>query len=127
VSTPQDVALSDVRKGIAMFQKISVPITGLILNESYFICPTCTTPHRVFGVPDMFHATAKKLALDVLAELPLVPDVSTSADKGWPFMLHQQENALPDKGNVQWLKEMTRAAHVIQERILPSEGSNGAT
>ena len=72
----------------------------------------------------MFHATAKKLELDVLAELPLVPDVSTSADKGWPFMLRQQENALADKGKAQWLEEMTRAARVIQKRIMPSEESN---
>ena len=63
----------------------------------------------------MFHATAKKFAYDILAELPLVPDVSTSADKGWPFMLHQ-ESAPSDKGKLQWLEEMTRAARIIREK-----------
>ncbi|TCD66877.1 hypothetical protein EIP91_000775 [Steccherinum ochraceum] len=72
VSTPQDVALADVRKGVAMFKKISVPITGLVLNTSYFKCPTCTTPHYIFGPPTSFRSTAARLGASVLGELPLV-------------------------------------------------------
>ncbi|KZT00335.1 P-loop containing nucleoside triphosphate hydrolase protein [Laetiporus sulphureus 93-53] len=87
VSTPQDVALADVRKGVAMFQKISVPITGLVLNQSHFTCPSCHTPHMLFGPPESFRATAERLGTPILGELPLVPEVSTGGDHGVPLVL----------------------------------------
>nr|GAT46257.1 predicted protein [Mycena chlorophos] len=75
VSTPQDVALADVRKGIAMLRKLDVPITGLVLNLASFLCSSCHTPHYLFGPPNAFREVAKRLDIDVLAELPLVPGV----------------------------------------------------
>ncbi|KAG7440503.1 P-loop containing nucleoside triphosphate hydrolase protein [Guyanagaster necrorhizus] len=87
VSTPQDVALTDVKKGISMFRKVSVPVTGLILNQSHFICGNCSTPHYLFGSPDRFHEAAKQMEVDVLAELPLVPGVSKDGDSGIPYAL----------------------------------------
>ncbi|KIL59762.1 hypothetical protein M378DRAFT_200033 [Amanita muscaria Koide BX008] len=116
VSTPQDVALSDVRKGIAMFKKVSVPITGLVLNQSNFICPTCATSHSLFGPPDAFRATAKSLELNVLAELPLVPGVSISSDEGRPVMLCQQDSTT-EKGKIQWRAGMTHAAQVVWDKV----------
>ncbi|KAF7367488.1 P-loop containing nucleoside triphosphate hydrolase protein [Mycena sanguinolenta] len=49
VSTPQDVALADVSKGIAMLRKVAVPVTGIVLNQSHFMCPGCTTAHYLYG------------------------------------------------------------------------------
>ncbi|KAK2462782.1 hypothetical protein APHAL10511_005173 [Amanita phalloides] len=119
VSTPQDVALADVRKGIAMFQKVSVPIIGLILNQAHFICPTCTTSHSLFGPPDAFRSTAKRLTLDIMAELPLVPHVSMSSDEGRPYMLfqHDTSTAVPaGEGKDQWLEGMMHAAQAVWKK-----------
>ncbi|KAF8623760.1 hypothetical protein AX15_006202 [Amanita polypyramis BW_CC] len=143
VSTPQDVALSDVRKGIAMFQKVSVPvgpriclmseldlitswaflfqITGLILNQSHFVCPTCNTSHSLFGPPDAFRATASRFTSDILAELPLVPHVSMSSDEGRPYMLCHGDNKLATlpvgKGKDQWLDGMMDAARAVWTKL----------
>ncbi|OBZ77303.1 Iron-sulfur protein IND1 [Grifola frondosa] len=108
VSTPQDVALTDVRKGVAMFQKISVPIIGLLLNQSYFICPSCSTPHYLFGSPDSFRATAGRLGVDILGELPLVPDVSVGGDKGVPFALMNGEQT-GESGGKEWKETLENA------------------
>jgi ATP-binding protein involved in chromosome partitioning len=87
VSTPQDVSLADVRKSIAMFRKISVPINGLLLNQSYFLCPNCAIPHQLFGSPSRIREVARRLDLDLLGELPLVPGVSAGGDQGTPYAL----------------------------------------
>ncbi|KAF8996031.1 P-loop containing nucleoside triphosphate hydrolase protein [Cyathus striatus] len=116
VSTPQDVALSDVRKGISMFRKVSVPITGLILNQSHYLCPTCTSPEPqyLFGKPDKFRATAHRLDVPILGELPLVQGVSTSADGGWPFVLGGGTEAEKNgEGGRQWKEAMSTAAESV--------------
>jgi len=111
VSTPQDVALSDVRKGIAMLRKISVPITGIILNESHFVCSSCNALHYLFGASDGFHAAANNLGLEILAELPLVPGVSTGGDAGVPYALVSQDQRTGDGvGGAQWIEKMLDAA-----------------
>jgi ATP-binding protein involved in chromosome partitioning len=86
VSTPQDVALVDARKGVAMFRKVSIPvrrrpqaypkasteisqIIGLLLNMSHFTCSACTTPHELFGSSAKFEGAARDLSLDVLGGL----------------------------------------------------------
>jgi len=81
VSTPQDVALIDARKGAVMFRKVDIPILGLLLNFSHFTCPSCSEPHRIFGSPDSFYKAAKDLGVPVLGEIPLVPGVSTGGDR----------------------------------------------
>lgn len=68
VSTPQDVALIDARKGVSMFHKVNVPIIGLLLNMSHFICGACEAPHELFGSADKFVKAADDLGLDVLGE-----------------------------------------------------------
>ncbi|KAK0473340.1 ParA/MinD ATPase like-domain-containing protein [Armillaria novae-zelandiae] len=96
VSTPQDVALTDVKKGIAMFRKVSVPVTGLVLNQSHFVCGTCSTPHYLFGSPDRFREAARLMEVDVLGELPLVPGVSEGGDSGVPYALSGRNEAWND-------------------------------
>ncbi|GFZ50072.1 Iron-sulfur protein IND1 [Saitozyma sp. JCM 24511] len=68
VSTPQDVALVDARKGVGMFHKI----IGLLLNMSHYTCTSCSTPHELFGSSDHFVRAASDLKLSVLGKLPLV-------------------------------------------------------
>ncbi|KAK0477702.1 P-loop containing nucleoside triphosphate hydrolase protein [Armillaria luteobubalina] len=93
VSTPQDVALTDVKKGIAMFRKVSVPVTGLVLNQSNFVCGTCSTPHYLFGSPDRFREAARLMEVDVLGELPLVLGVNEGGDSGVPYALTGRNEA----------------------------------
>jgi len=115
VSTPQDVALTDVRKGVAMFRKVSVPITGILLNQSYFLCPTCTTPHHLFGSPAAFRATAASLGVGVLGELPLVQGVSSGGDQGVPYALvvDDKMNAKDGAGGVEWKTTMESVASKV--------------
>ncbi|KAI6026530.1 hypothetical protein PISMIDRAFT_284698 [Pisolithus microcarpus 441] len=112
VSTPQDVALADVRRGISMFRKVSVPVTGTVLNQSYFVCPSCVTPHYVFGSPTAFRTIATSLNVPVLGELPLVKGVSTGGDGGVPYILTaSKEQADEDSaGGAVWRNVMQEMA-----------------
>ncbi|WWC73540.1 uncharacterized protein I206_107512 [Kwoniella pini CBS 10737] len=85
VSTPQDVALIDARKGVGMFNKVSVPMIGLLLNMSHFTCTSCTTPHELFGSSKNFEKAAEQLSLEVLGKIPLVPSISDGGDSGRPI------------------------------------------
>ncbi|KAJ8297177.1 putative endoplasmic reticulum metallopeptidase 1 [Rhodotorula toruloides] len=87
VSTPQNVAIIDTRKGVAMFRKLGIPITGAVLNMSHFLCPGSSTPHYVFGRPDSFMSTCSALSLDVLAQIPIEPAVSARGDEGSPVVM----------------------------------------
>ncbi|GAA5908033.1 hypothetical protein JCM8208_004029, partial [Rhodotorula glutinis] len=87
VSTPQNVAIIDTRKGVAMFRKLGIPITGAILNMSHFLCPGSSTPHYIFGRPDAFNSTCADLSLDVLGQIPIEPDVSSRGDSGAPVVM----------------------------------------
>ena len=85
VSTPQDIALIDAIKGINLFNKIGVPIVGVIENMSYYICEKCGHRADIFG-----HAgaekTAQKYGVDFLGEIPLHYDIRVNADSGTPIM-----------------------------------------
>ncbi|CAD6566485.1 MAG: hypothetical protein TREMPRED_002649 [Tremellales sp. Tagirdzhanova-0007] len=87
VSTPQDVALVDARKGVGMFNKVSIPIIGLLLNMSHFTCRSCSTPHELFGSSSNFERAAIDLGLGVLGKLPLITAVSDGGDVGQPAMV----------------------------------------
>ncbi|KAJ6569463.1 P-loop containing nucleoside triphosphate hydrolase protein [Mycena capillaripes] len=115
VSTPQDVALADVSKGIAMLRKVAVPVTGIVLNQSHFMCPGCETSHYLYGHPEAFRTAAARLGVDVLAELPLVPGVSRGGDNGLPYGLTSstQYGDQDGVGGSQWLKDMNRIAEKV--------------
>ncbi|KAJ6614868.1 P-loop containing nucleoside triphosphate hydrolase protein [Mycena sp. CBHHK59/15] len=115
VSTPQDVALSDVSKGIAMLRKVAVPITGIVLNQSYFMCPGCKASHYLYGPPEAFRATAARLGVDVLAELPLVPGVSIGGDVGLPYALASSSQRVErgGLGGSLWLDQMVHVAEEV--------------
>jgi len=83
VSTPQDIALIDARKGVTMFNKTQVPILGLVENMSMFVCPDCGSSHAIFGHGGA-RETAEKLNVPFLGEIPLVPRIRETSDSGQP-------------------------------------------
>jgi ATP-binding protein involved in chromosome partitioning len=83
VSTPQDIALIDARKGIVMFNKTQVPILGVVENMSMFTCPDCGSSHAIFGHGGA-RETAEKLDAPFLGEIPLVPRIRETSDSGQP-------------------------------------------
>jgi ATP-binding protein involved in chromosome partitioning len=85
VSTPQDLALIDARKGIAMFQKTQVPVLGIVENMSTFVCPHCGTESHIFGHGGA-RETARRLGSAFLGEIPLVPKIRETSDAGTPIV-----------------------------------------
>jgi ATP-binding protein involved in chromosome partitioning len=83
VSTPQDIALIDAKKGIAMFNKTQVPILGVVENMSMFTCPDCGSSHAIFGHGGA-RETASSLGVPFLGEIPLVPRIRETSDTGQP-------------------------------------------
>lgn len=92
VSTPQDVALIDARRGIDMFNKLHVPILGMIENMSTHICSNCGHEEHVFGHGGVA-AEAAKLNVPLLAEIPLHLDVRLAADGGAPIVASKPDSA----------------------------------
>ena len=90
VSTPQDVALLDARKGIDMFQKLGVPILGLIENMSTHVCSNCGHEEHVFGHGGVA-AEAARLGVPLLAEIPLHIDIRLASDGGAPIVVTQPD------------------------------------
>jgi ATP-binding protein involved in chromosome partitioning len=86
VSTPQDIALIDAKKGIAMFRKTEVPILGLVENMSVFICSECGHAHHIFGHGGA-RETAEKLGAPFLGEIPLLQRIRETSDAGTPVMV----------------------------------------
>ncbi len=86
VTTPQDVALQDVRRSIAMFEKVKVPILGVVENMSGFVCPHCGKPTDIFSKGGGAEA-ARRLKIPFLGEVPLVPEVRIGSDTGHPIVL----------------------------------------
>ncbi len=85
VSTPQDLALIDARKGLNMFRKVNVPVLGIIENMSYFICTKCGERHEIFGHGGA-RAEAERLGVPVLGEIPLDQDLRERSDRGEPVV-----------------------------------------
>lgn len=86
VSTPQDLALIDARKGINMFRKVNIPILGIVENMSTFVCPDCGSRHNIFG-----HGGAKneadKIGVSFLGEVPLAMPIRETSDAGKPLVV----------------------------------------
>jgi ATP-binding protein involved in chromosome partitioning len=86
VSTPQDLALLDARRGLAMFEKVKVPTLGIIENMSTFICPECGHESHIFGHGGA-RAEAEKLGVDFLGEIPLHMAIRETSDAGTPVVV----------------------------------------
>ena len=85
VSTPQDLALIDARRGVAMFRKVNVPVLGVVENMSYFLCPNCGTRSDIFGHGGARHE-AERLGVPFLGEVPLHIDIRERSDAGLPVV-----------------------------------------
>jgi len=92
VSTPQDIALIDARKGIAMFAKTQVPVLGIVENMSTFICPNCGHESHIFGHGGA-RAEAKRMGVPFLGEIPLVPVIRETSDAGRPIVATAPDSA----------------------------------
>lgn len=92
VSTPQDIALIDARKGLAMFRKVEVPILGLIENMSYYLCPSCGHRDEIFSHGGA-HRTADELGVDFLGEVPLDLKIRLTSDEGVPVVVSEPDGA----------------------------------
>ena len=116
VSTPQDLALIDARRGIAMFKRVNVPILGIVENMSYFLCPECGTRSDIFGHGGARHE-AERLNVPFLGEVPLDMAIRETSDAGEPVVATQPDSA------------HTAVYHGIAERVrdaLQRPGSNRA-
>jgi ATP-binding protein involved in chromosome partitioning len=91
VTTPQDVALIDARKGLAMFRKVNVPVLGIVENMSYYICRHCGEREEIFGHGGG-HRTADMLGVPFLGEVPLDPKVVVGGDSGEPIVVLDPES-----------------------------------
>jgi ATP-binding protein involved in chromosome partitioning len=91
VSTPQDLALIDARKGLAMFQRVDVPVLGIIENMSFFICPHCGERSDIFGHGGASNE-AEKLGVPFLGGIPLHMDIRVTSDAGQPIVVTSPES-----------------------------------
>jgi ATP-binding protein involved in chromosome partitioning len=96
VTTPQEVALIDARKAVGMFQKVNVPILGIIENMSYFLCPSDGKVYHIFGKGGGEHE-AKRLGVPLLGQIPIEMDVRESGDEGHPIALEDPAKSASSK------------------------------
>ncbi len=85
VSTPQDLALIDARRGVAMFKRVNVPVLGVVENMSYFLCPSCGTRSDIFSHGGA-HKEAERLGVPFLGEVPLHMTIRERSDSGLPVV-----------------------------------------
>jgi len=116
VSTPQDIALIDARKAIAMFQKVQVPILGIVENMSMFVCENCGHEHPIFGHGGA-RATAQTLGAPFLGEIPLVPKIRELSDAGTPVAVMAPDG--PEAAAFQAVAVKVAAALETPQRAAP--------
>ena len=92
VSTPQDIALLDARKGVNMFRKVDVPVLGIVENMSVFICPNCGHESHIFSHGGA-RRDAERLGMEFLGEVPLDITIRETSDNGQPVVVSQPDSA----------------------------------
>ncbi|MFA5508337.1 MAG: Mrp/NBP35 family ATP-binding protein [Vulcanimicrobiota bacterium] len=108
VSTPQDLALDVATKAVGMFNKLGVPILGLVENMSYYCCPQCNHRDDIFNHGGA-HQAARTMNLPVLGEVPLNSAIRKAGDVGVPVVLHEPDSAPA--------KVFTELAQSVAERV----------
>ncbi len=116
VSTPQDIALLDARKGLNMFRKVDVPVLGIVENMSVFVCPNCGHESHIFS-----HGGAKReaerLGMEFLGEIPLDIEIRETSDSGRPVVVSR-----PDAPNAQ---AFVAIATRVWEKVSAQIGAGG--
>ena len=92
VSTPQDIALKDAIRGVAMFEKVGVPILGMVQNMSVFVCPDCGKSTHIFGTEGV-KKTCESHDIELLGDIALDAQICDDADKGKPTVVAEPESA----------------------------------
>ena len=91
VTTPQRVAMADVRKGVDMFNKVQIPVLGVVQNMSGFVCTKCQNINHIFG-SDGARELAASLDVPLLGDIPLDPDITSSGDSGKPLAISHPQS-----------------------------------
>ena len=119
VTTPQQVALDDVVRGVSMFKQLNVPVFGIIENMSYFVAPDTGTRYDIFGHGGG-QTMAQEVEVDFLGEVPLEPAVRVGGDEGTPIVISQ-----PDSPAATAIREIARkvAAAVSLQNIMSGQGN----
>ncbi len=91
VTTPQEIALADTRKGINMFKRFDVPIAGIVENMSYFVCDNCSTKHFLFG-ENGGEKLADEFNIKLLAKIPFHSVIAKNCDAGTPELIHNDSD-----------------------------------
>ena len=113
VSTPQDIALLDARKGLNMFRKVDVPVLGIIENMSLFVCPNCGHETHIFSHGGA-RLEAEKLGVEFLGEIPLDIEIRETSDGGRPIVVSR-----PDSEHA---KTFVRIAERIRDKVAAAQG-----
>jgi ATP-binding protein involved in chromosome partitioning len=111
VTTPQEVALIDARKAVSMFQKVNVPILGIIENMSHFVCPNDGNVYHIFGKNGGEHE-AKRLGVPLLGQIPIELEVREGGDEGHPVALRSIDDSAA-----------SRAFHDVAKGVLSTVSS----
>jgi len=114
VSTPQDLALIDARRGIAMFEKVNVPVLGIVENMSYFLCPHCGGRSDIFGHGGARHE-AQRFGVPFLGEVPLHLSIREASDAGLPLVATK-----PDSPEAQIYRDIAAS---VREALAGRRGS----
>lgn len=132
VTTPQDIALRDAVRGFGMFQRMDVPVLGMVRNMAYFACPNCGHQTQIFSHGDGHHshgenrgvvAECKRLGVDFLGDIPLDAKVCEDADRGMPTMVAEESvERMPDArlssmSLNKWLKRLVCPGTRIRDPI----------
>lgn len=114
VSTPQDLALIDARRGVAMFERVNVPILGVVENMSHFVCPHCGGRSDIFGHGGA-HAEADKLGVPFLGEIPLHMRIREMSDAGLPILVSD-----PSSPQAEAYRHVAQGVKAALERVSAS-------
>jgi ATP-binding protein involved in chromosome partitioning len=116
VTTPQEVALHDVRKGMMMFQKVNVPLLGIVENMSYFVCGHCGERTEIFSTGGGERA-AEKLGVPFLGRIAIDPEIRAGGDRGQPIVVSH-----PDSPQAASFRQI---AQKIAEALKTRDGDGG--
>ena len=119
VTTPSDVALIDARRGLKMFEKISIPVLGIVENMSYFLCPHCGERTDIFSAGGG-KEVAEKLNTSLFGEIPLDPMIRRTGDHGKPVV-----EAEPNSPQAKHFTKVADSAWDMLTRLVPSWNKNG--
>ena len=119
VTTPQSIALSDVRKAVAMFNQLKVPILGAVENMSGFVCPHCSKESKIFSEGSA-QTLAGKYGIKLLGGVPLDPRVCEAGENGTPIVLSHPDS-LPAKALREAARQVAAAVSVLNATVKPIE------